>query len=644
MIACLLTVISTVATGAVKRMPATASEGSMPYADAGLSEREAAAHLLDRFTFGPKPGQVDEVVDLGLERWFESQVEADEKSHDLDDKLAQLSTLELTNEQILETYPRPGRVRRQAIEEGRLDPNLDPQDERRALKVYYEEMGYRPQRQLMGELIAQKVFRAVDSHNQLEEVLVDFWFNHFYVSVTDNQCRPFVGTYERDAIRPHALRNFGDMLEASAKHPAMLLYLDNAQSSAPEDAVTTASLSRDALRQRPGREGEQYQRAFEKAERQKQKRMDEMAANGNTRRRGVNENYARELLELHTLGVDGGYDQADVEELARALTGWTVVPGEQAQRMRERMAKNKKFAAELGFVVDGDFFFNAEWHDAGEKVILGRRFEQGGGLEEGERILDMLVDHPSTANHIAYKFAVRFVSDTPPDAFVAGLASVFGATGGDVEAMLWYTVRSPHFWAPEARRAKIKSPLELVASGVRAVDGEVKTPRALVEWVDKMGQPLYRYQAPTGFPDRAEAWVNAGALLHRMNYGMSLAMGEVRGVRVKLDGLLDGKEPESAEAALYTYAALLLPERDLQPTIEVLTPMLTDPELAEQIDERSRAVPPPADSGAMMDDDITLEPFEEPEAPRKRNKKRREAGTVEQVVGLIIGSPEFQRR
>jgi uncharacterized protein (DUF1800 family) len=634
----------------------SATEHAMPWSDAGLSERQAASHLIDRFTFGATPGLVDQVVAQGLEEWLARQLSADSRSGDLDAKLAALATLELTNDQIVRDYPRPGRLRREAIEAGRLDPKLDGEDQRRLLRQYAQEMGYKPQRQIVGELVAQRLFRAVHSPNQVAEVMVDFWFNHLYVSATDNQCRRFIGTYERDVVRAYVFERFVEMLRASAKHPAMLLYLDNALSSAPEHVATRVTVAKAELRQQPGRAGLRYDEMFERMERneaKRQRRMEEIPEERRPRR-GVNENYARELLELHTLGVDGGYTQRDVEEIARALTGWTVLPdGERRPRIRERL--QRPLAAELGFLLDGDFLFAADRHDAEAKQVLGRASPPGRGIEEGEEILDMLGRHPSTARHLARKLAVRFVRDDPPASLVERLAAVFEASGGDLREMVWALVACPEFWDESARRAKVKSPYELAASSVRALGADVMRPRQLARWVDRMGQPLYRYQAPTGFPDRATAWVDAGALLQRMNFGMSLAAGRVPGVRVDIARALGGREPESADAALVEYARALLPGRDVEPTLDALRPLLGQPQIAAEIDRRAAAAEQEARSRASADsmrpqmegmaEETLIDPLDLEEENRLGAGEPEPAAlTLTQVVGLILGSPEFQRR
>ena len=533
-------------------------------------------------------------------------------------------------------------VRRDAMAAGYFSDD-DPQDvQRQGLRDYFEDMGYHPQRQIVGEAIAQRIVRAVHSVHPLEEVMVDFWNNHFYVSAADNQCRRFIYTYERDAIRPRVFGTFGEMLEATAKHPAMLLYLDNAQSSAAQGAPTTLELAKDEMRMR----GERYDDILDRMEKDAERRRNRMMSMPEERRprRGVNENYARELLELHTLGVEGGYDQGDVEAVARALTGWTVVPeGERGMRLGERLARSGGVSDELGFVIEGDFFFNPDAHDAGIKQILGRTFTAGEGLGEGEDVLDMLAHHPSTSRFIARKLCVRFVSDTPPETVVDLVADRFRATGGDLEALLWALVESPDFWSTEARAAKIKSPFEVAVSAVRVLGGDVENPRQLARWIDRMGQPLYRYQAPTGFPDAASHWVNAGALLQRMNFAMALATGRVGGVRVDLDAIFDGREPESATAALELCARALLPGREPAPTVAALEPMLAQPDVARRIREKADREEA-AQQRRQTDADRELAALEPDDVPATRPQGPPDAAQLRQVIGLILGSPEFQRR
>lgn len=616
-----------------------AASHRFPWKEAGLTEREAAAHLLSRFSYGPRPGEIDRVLKIGLERWFERQLAARQAEPRLG-RLDELPALTMPAAQIARIYPSPGMLlieaRRAGVISGRRGKSADgetadqlEESDRRAMRTavlrWAREQGYRSQRELVGQLMTQKLWRAAEAENQLAEVMTDFWFNHFNVSLTDNQARGYVLSYERDAIRPNSLGDFRSLLGATARHPAMLLYLDNAQSAAPAEAVTT--LEEEIERLPPRRRQSQ----------------------------GLNENYARELLELHTLGVDGGYSQDDVIQVARAFTGWTLMPPGPRRREAEEKLRQARRAGGLGFVVDGELLFRADWHDAGEKVVLGKKLPAGRGIEDGEEVLDLLARHPSTARHIARKLAVRFVSDEPPRVLVNRLAGVFKRTGGDTREMLRALAASPEFWSRETVGAKIKSPLELAASALRATGGRIEDPRALFGWIARMGQPLYAYQAPTGFPDRGEAWVNTGSLLHRMNFGLQLAAGRVGGLDIDLPALNGGREPASRDEALKVYAGLLLPGRNLDPVLAQLGPMIHDPELAKKVD----AAVPRDDLLTSMEGfaEDPFAPLEEKEPPRERRRGWKGMFSappaprdlhpptpVEQVVGVILGSPEFQRR
>lgn len=618
----------------------------LPYAAAGLSEREAAVHLLNRFAYGPRPGEVDRVVEMGLERWLARQLAADLPDAELTRRLAPLQSVQLSDAALMERYLDFGRARARLIAEGQYTraafQALDPQEQRQVLRAYFREHDLRSMRDLFGELLAQKLARARYSENQLQEVLTDFWFNHFNVAWQDNQARPWIYSYERSAIRPHVLGSFRDLLGATARHPAMLTYLDNAQSSAPEGTPTTMDVRLRRFEEQRGARGRaarrRVQQGRERMAREAQEMMEQVPEQMRPRR-GVNENYARELMELHTLGVDGGYTQQDVEEVARAFTGWSVLPtGPRADEMRQRLRRN---GDRSGFVLDGHFLFNANRHDATEKTILGHTFPEGSGIEEGERVLDLLSRHPSTAQHLARKLAIRFVSEEPPQELVDRLAVVFQETGGEVKAVVEALAYDPAFWQPEALHAKVKSPLELLVSALRILDAEAFRAQDLATWLRKMGQPLYAYQAPTGFPDRADVWINTGTLLNRMNFGMQLATGQVRGLRFDLPGLNDNREPESVEAALATYTALLLPERTVD--VNRLLPVAQDPAVAEKI-EASAAERPVADPGANamgegFDDEPLTAPDEDDE-PAWANDDT----ALARVVGVILGSPEFQRR
>jgi uncharacterized protein (DUF1800 family) len=652
----LVTALALLGTASLLAAPTFAREPlQLPWKEAGLSEPEAAAHLLDRFAFGARPGEVEQVVAEGLTIWMERQLAAARPEPALEARLRSFETLTMTPRQIADTYPNPGMVLMRATRAGVVDresfqaaPDRGASEapaaaggrggrgqgemnpERRKVREWARSQGYRPQREMLEALASWKVLSALYAENQLEQVMADFWSNHFYISRADNEVRSFLLSYERDAVRPHVLGSFPELLAATARHPAMLLYLDNARSTAAEGARKTFDRERFQPRQRGGG-------GFSGAGERRPE-----GAPGRQRSTGLNENYARELLELHTLGVDGGYTQEDVVEVARAFTGWTVIPPGEGRERVEGMLRRNPQAARMGFVadLDGLFLFRADAHDAGAKSVLGHALPGGRGIEDGEAVLGLVAHHSSTARHLARKLAVRFVSDAPPEALVERLAATFTATQGDIRRVLRTLVESSEFWSQEASRGqKIKSPFELAISALRATGAEVLDARGVVRALESLGQPLWGYQAPTGYPDRADFWVNTGALLGRMNFGLELAAGRVPGVRLDLPGLLAGREPESAEEALEAYLPLLLPERDLAETLPRLRPLVRDPRLAEKVDAKTPAGAPP-----MADPEMEALLFpgleEEPDVERGWG----EPTAVAQVVGVILGSPEFQRR
>ncbi len=524
------------------------------------------------------------MAEIGLERWFDAQLAADAASPDLDARLAVLPAVALSGEQLALQYPPTGRVLAEAVAAGVLarpdSGGLRDLYRSEAFRQFMAQRGYHAERELNQQLGAQKLLRAVYAENQVQEVLTDFWFNHFNVAAQDGPARPHLLAYERDAIRPHVLGDFRTLLGATARHPAMLLYLDNAQSVAPEGTATTMNARVAGMQNTGGVRGAIARRRIQQGRAQLQRDSASMMANvpenvraqlqQRRRTRGVNENYARELMELHTLGVDGGYTQADVEQVARAFTGWTVWPAAlrrgtpQTEALERRMARGEQ----AGFVRDGLFLFRADAHDATAKTILGQAFPAGHGVDEGARVLDLVAAHPSTARHLARKLAIRFVSDTPPEALVDDLARVYLQTHGDLKAVVRALAYRPEFWAAAARDGKVKSPFELAISAVRATGadlGRPGTPRSasalasLGAWIERMGQPLYRYQAPTGFPDRADAWLSAGTLAARMGFGLKLATGAVPGITIPLDALYGSITPGDAEAAVAQLAPSLFP-------------------------------------------------------------------------------------
>ncbi len=637
---------------------------SMPYKKMGLSQEQAAAHLLGRFTFGTKPGQIKEVVDMGLDKWLQQQL--DEKLPD--DEVARrlpadnYDALALNNETIVNTYLNAGQIIRVAAKNNLLDKDslksLDKPEYRQQLKKLMDAQGYKLPQELQRQIVNQKIVRAAYGQNQLQEVLTDFWFNHFNVSLTKGQCQQFVLTYERDAIRPNVLGNFETLLEATAKHPAMLEYLDNASS---------VSMDNDMARQ-------QEKNAFNK---QAQQRLQAMAndtskpggkfiqqAINAKRTQGLNENYAREIMELHTLGVDGGYTQQDVTTVARALTGWSIMPMyKDAPGLKLIQAAGPGLMARRGFVVEGDFLFRADKHDESAKTILGVNFPANGGYNEGKQVLEMLANHPSTAKFICTKLATRFVCDTPSAELVSKMSDAFLKSNGNIKTVLITMVNSREFWDRKALREKIKSPFEFAISAIRATNADVQQPFQIYNWCTRMGQRFYYYQAPTGFPDRATYWINTGSLLNRMNFGLAFATEKIPGVKINLAALNDNHEPESAEAALLVYSKILLPERNQDDNIRRLTAMVRDANLEQKISEAAGKTTPPSPEMTTMQSDDMMAATDA--APNRRNKKDKaneraalskknlplttlyvagNTSTVSQVAGIIIGSPEFQRK
>jgi uncharacterized protein (DUF1800 family) len=421
---------------------------------------QAIVHVLNRIGYGPRPGDVERVRVVGLPRYIDDQLHPERiADRAMPARLAGLTTIELSASQIADRFERPAleaRRERQRRANGNTPQTGDP--------TVRDPMRQQANN-LVVELSEARVLRAVYSERQLQEVLTDFWFNHFNVDARKNRERFLLTVYERETIRPHVLGRFRDLLEATARDPAMLVYLDNWMSA---DPAAPARLGR---------------------------------GNGNQRPRGINENYARELMELHTLGVDGGYTQKDVSEVARAFTGWTI---ENPRR-------------------GSGFRFEPRMHDAGAKLVLGHRIAAGGRESDGERVLDILASHPSTARFIAFKLARRLVGDEPPTALVERAAARFRATGGDLREVTRTILTSPEFLAPDAYAAKVKTPFEFVVSALRATGRAIDSARPIVRELREMGMPLYMCQPPTGYADTADAWVNTGALVTRLNYALKLA-------------------------------------------------------------------------------------------------------------------------
>jgi uncharacterized protein (DUF1800 family) len=627
-----------------------------PYKKAGLTEQQAAAHLLSRFTYGPTPGQINEVVNTGLEKWFEQQLTANLPDDSLNFRLSGFETLKMSNTEIVNTFPRVPKVLRMAIREGVIDKDSinksDKKEYRNQLAAYMQQKGLKPQQELYRQFINQKILRAAYTSNQLQEILTDFWFNHFNVSITKKDCAEFIPAYERDVIRPNVFGKFEDILLATAKSPAMLFYLDNFSSSAENADARPAN--RLIQMKAAAMMDQQDSSAGKNTMAQKVPQAKKAA--------GLNENYAREVMELHTLGVDGGYTQQDVTQAARVLTGWTVYPlsdygnSNALKKIIERVGEDK--LAERGFVHQGDFLFAINRHDKEEKTILGKQFPANGGYEEGVELLHMLAHSISTAKFISKKIAVRFVSDNPPQTLIDKMVKTFMDKDGDTRQVLITMVSSPEFWQKEILREKTKSPFELCISAVRSLNADIKQPYQLFNWISRMGQKMYFYQAPTGFPDKGQYWINTGSLLNRMNFGLALASQRIPGISFDLISLNDHHEPESAQAALLVYSKLFMPERNLDQTIKRLTPLLNDPELDKKVNQAAGKTVATASAGIINNEDVMMgEDIKDKKLhgkPVKPNQTdnghtatqiaKLNNSMLSQVVGIIIGSPEYQRR
>ena len=672
-------------------------------APAKMPESQRALHALNRLTFGPRPGDVERVEAMGVDRWIEWQLHPNKIDDSaLEARLAPLRSLQMDTRTMLLQFPPPQVIK--AVAEGKLPMPSDarlraiyeaqleqyrqrterkqqaaatqpaqrseeqavmtkPQDEQREQRQSaqvraasliqlppdqrYQQIlsmdpaerrilvsGLPPQQRwlllndltpeqretliamaspplvVMNELESAKLLRAAYSQRQLEEVMTDFWYNHFNVFVGKGADHYLVTAYERDVIRPHALGKFQDLLIATAKSPAMLFYLDNWMSVGPDSDF--------AKHGPPGRAQSRPIRprahmgvgcgifgcgprigvgtSIPVGGRPQRHRNPQQQAN--VKRTGLNENYARELMELHTLGVNGGYTQKDVTEVARVFTGWTLQRPDQG----------------------GGFEFNERMHEPGDKTVLGKKIKEH-GEDEGIQVLKLLAHNPSTARFISTKLAQRFVSDDPPPALVDRMARTFLDSGGDIREVLRTMFQSPEFWSPQAYRAKVKTPLEFVASALRASDADVENPLPLLQVLNRMGMPLYGAQPPTGYSTKSETWVNSSALLNRMNFALALASGRLPGVRTDAQRLLSPAEGDGKQTA----AAVQSPQ-DPRTALALLENALLAGDVSRQThDTILKQLNDPQITGRVLDD-----------AARPPN--------IALITALILGSPEFQRR
>jgi uncharacterized protein (DUF1800 family) len=531
--------------------------GKLPIRD--LNEEEAILHALNRLGFGPRPGQVEQIEKTGLENWIQAQLHPENISDPVvDARLAQSPALGLSAGGLLDQYPP------QDIAAKRLGMKLE--DYQKHLQDLAKLQGgtsslpFKDQNEIVNDVMEAKIIRAVYSERQLAEQLSDFWFNHFNIFIYKDLDRWYLIPYERDAIRPHVLGKFRDLLEATAKSPAMLFYLDNSSSADPH---AFDRLKLHPVRARPG------------------EKLPPLGP-----RRGLNENYGRELMELHTLGVDGGYQQEDVIEVARAFTGWTI------ESPRENPV----------------FYFDERIHDPDPKRVLGKKIK-GGGIKDAEQVLDLLAKNQNTARHISLQLAERFVSDDPPPALVARMAKSYEKSKGDIRVVMTMMIYSPEFWSRAAFRAKVKTPFELVASTARALGADVDQPLQLAQWVSRIGQPLYQCLPPNGYSDKAATWVSTGALLNRVNFAVALTSNKVRGAQVDINSLVGADVGANPHLALDRIEGEFLAGQVSDSTRATLEREMTEPRIL----------------GAKLDDPVTQV-------------------NVSLITGLVLGSPEFQKR
>ncbi|MEN3331779.1 MAG: hypothetical protein V7641_1144 [Blastocatellia bacterium] len=650
---------------------------------AGLTEDQKITHLLNRLGFGARPGDVERVKRIGIDKFIDQQLHPER----LDDsaveaRLKNIESIHMGLSELAEKYPEPGIIARELGLKGKaaapkavpaepMNPNgdnapanqandaqldLNKKENRQMVMEYYREHGLKPPQLLLQDLMQQKMIHAVYSERQLQEVLSDFWYNHFNIFWPKGADKVLTTDYEMSAIRPHTLGKFADLLLATAKSPAMMFYLDNFQSSSPDAKLPgrlgmgqQGRLQRRGILGGLGRRNDPTYRD-EQTERD-QMRNPQMSADQQRaqaiqqfkkRKPGINENYARELMELHTLGVEGGYTQKDVQEVARCFTGWTIVQPRKG----------------------GGFIFRPFMHDDGEKTVLGHKIPAGGGMKDGEMVIDILAHHPSTAKFISTKLVRRFVSDNPPPALVDRVAQVYTKSDGDIRDMLRTIFTSPEFYSKEAYRAKIKSPFELAVSAIRAIGGDMSNTLMVTQFISKMGQPLYRCQPPTGYPDKAEQWVNTGALLERLNFGLALSSNKLRGTTVDLKRIAPEVAGKNATQTLDQAIALLL-NKDVSPQ----TRAVLDKQMTEGVPVKGEFEPERKPADAMMADngESLLADGSTPQRPGKGDKiakydfpRGREARfdrraeqplmlspdeqEIAKVFGLVLGSPEFQRR
>ena len=628
-----------------------------------LSNNQKVSHVLNRLGFGAKPGDVEKVRAMGIRNYIEQQLNPYSiPDSSINAKLENFEILKMPTSEIFAKYPNPGALLRamsgnsRRNQQNRNNNSMDAEktqaeqrDERRQrrrkLIELYQKYDLKPANQIMRQVQSARILRATYSERQLEEVMVDFWANHFNVYSRKAATRWYIPSYERDVIRKNALGNFKDLVVGTAKHPAMLFYLDNFQSVSPnvnQNSRQQQRIKRLLNNPRARERFIQQQKARGQTDEQIKTRLERLKTRANQgNQRGINENYARELMELHTLGVNSGYTPQDIKEVARAFTGWTIFDARGYRRSAANMIKGQqdrqmmRQARQLGISSDiesGTFVFVNRLHDQKPKTVLGHTVNEG-GMKDGLKVIDILVSHPATAKFIAKKLAVKFVNDNPSEALINRVAKAFQTSNGDIKTTLRALFYDREFFAPENYRAKIKTPFELMISSLRALDTETKGSNALIALLSRMGEPLYGYQAPTGYPDKAQDWVNTGGLLERMNFAVALASNRIPQTNVNLKQF----EASNKEQILNRAISTVLNNEISAGTKSTLMKQMNQPLPEVKLGTED-----------MMNDEMidTGNRRNQRRGRNRGNRLREPSGNpdVFKVVGLILGSPEFQRQ
>lgn len=588
------------------------------YSVGDLTADQKVLQVLNRLTFGPRPGDVQTIRSMGIDVWIDQQLHpADINDSAFESTLAAFPVLAENQSDLAAQYTDFIRDRL-LLKQARKDTAVTAADTAAFKKIVKSQV------RIVQQLNASRVARAVGSDRQLLEVMTDFWENHFNIYARKGAVEPYYLVDFDRTIRDHALGKFRDLLGAVAHSPAMLFYLDNAESRANPGQPTLPPQLRNGMTLAP--------RNLARARAQLLARAARNPAKAQQPPKGLNENYGRELLELHTLGVDGGYTQQDVINVARALTGWTIRGPRQG----------------------GGFIFRPEWHDAAEKVVLGHTLPAGRGEADGEEVLDIIARQPATAHFIALKLARRFVSDSPSTALVQRAAHTFLTTDGDIAAVVRTIITSPEFFSHSAFHTKVKSPFEVVVSAARAVGARPDTTVRSAQLVAYLGEPIYGHQAPDGWPETGESWMNTGAILNRINFGIAVAANRLPGASLTellwADSIRSAPRAEQVDVVVqHVLGGVVSPD-----TRKVLmngnNPLSSNPSIANAATPDSSTV----ESAEEMDaSDTMMDVSPKGKPKRKANKATNRAplggplpttSGVAQIVGLALGSPEFQRR